>query len=195
MPRKRSTSKKADSSPAPKGRGRGKAPETLDEAIRSNPRLAQLLAFAVVNAGNISAAAREAGLSESYARRLVGKYPELRERVNQRIQENAEAVVSNWQDMHTRALNRASKLLDSTDERVALGAIQMVVERVEGRVPQKIEAEVNTSEVSQNSVQMRFVTSLHMAQGVSIAEAMHYAQQHPEEVEEWGRRQGLLQPD
>lgn len=38
----------------------------------------------------------------------------------------------------------------------------------------------------------RYVTSLHISRGLSVAEAVNHARKHPDIVQEWGRSAGLL---
>ena len=93
--------------------------------------------------------------------------------------------------MHARARQRIGELMYSEDERVALAAAEIVIERVEGKVTQPIRDD-GPPPITMDDVTMRFVTSLHMLRGYSIAQALDYAERNQEEVQEWGRAHGLL---
>lgn len=160
--------------------------------IRHDPTfIAFVVELALAN-GNASEAARRVGWPPERGRRLVAEHPELREIVHQAVSHMAESRLADWTAMHAEAVAKIGHLMrQAQDERVQLDAAKYVVERVEGKVVQPIRDD--TPPVSMDSVLMRFVASLHIHRGLTVAEALAYAERHPGEVQKWGRAQGLIQ--
>lgn len=186
----------------PKGSSNKNGPVT-DEHAKIDPKYFLFFTDLALGA-SIKDAAAKIGWNYSYARKVKAAHPELVEaaaesvkaqqeaaklKLRARAEKAGEDVVTGWSDMHNKALQTVHASLDSEDDRVALQAAELIIERVEGRVPQKIEGDLGIN-VSMQSIIMRFVTNVHLTQGVSIAEAMDYAQQHPEEVDAWADRVG-----
>lgn len=171
-----------------KRQGGGQPDRALD------PRHILLGVELVFTNGNVTQAAKNVGLAPSHARRIVAANPEIRERAAERTSETAEAVVLEWKSMHEKAMRTVDKSMGSADDRVALQAAQIVIERVEGRVPQKIEAEIQDEGAEAATLLLRCVTALVLTKGLQPAQAMAWAQANPEKVEAWGRHVGALPP-
>jgi molybdopterin-binding protein len=161
--------------------------------LPADPQLLMFVVQLVLHGGNASEAARSLGWSAQTGRKYVAKYPGLRDLAMDATTLQSKAVVRRWADSHATAIQKIHDLMnDAEDERVQLQAALAVVERVEGKVPQKVEVETDDPADIFASVVTRFVTALHLQKGMGVAAAMMYAEQHPDAVEEWGRRHGLL---
>lgn len=156
-----------------------------------------LTALALGTAGGSRTDAAEAlGIGRKALQTRLRKRPELlalasetAERMAGRgTQAEGEAEVAAWRDMHREARAKIRELMRTDDTRVQLQAAQAVIERVEGRVPQRIDAEVRDPRAEMASAEMRLVASLHLTRGLSVAEAMEYARSHPDEVRAWAER-------
>lgn len=168
----------------------GKRPRRRAGNAEYDPTVWLFLMQLAVNRGNVAAAAAATGWSSSAADRFVKAHPELRQLVDEFVFSLSESTMMDWREMHAQARRRVQDLMYSEDDRVALAAAQVVIERVEGKVTIPIQDE--TPRVSLDSIHMRFVAALHLYKGYSVAEALEYARRHPEEVEEWGKAKGLL---
>lgn len=174
--------------PSRNGRSNGKrgAPLPYD------PTFIAFVVELALASGNASEAARRVGWSPDKGRRVVAEYPDLRDLVNQAVSHMAESRLADWASMHAEAVETVGTLMRSAvEERVRLDAAKYVVERNEGKIVQPIRDD--TPQVSMDSVLMRFVASLHVSKGLTVAEALAYAERNPDEVRQWGRRHGLLQ--
>jgi hypothetical protein len=158
--------------------------------LQHDPKLLLFVAELALNGGNASAAAREVGWSPEKGRRLVAASPQLRATASRAVAHVGNEVIREWKEMHAEARRRIGELMHSADEPVALRAAIYVIERVEGKTVQPIRDD--TPRAPMESVMMRFVSSLLIYKGFSFAQAYAYAEQHPDEVEEWGRRKGLI---
>jgi hypothetical protein len=165
----------------------------LPDALPADPKLLMFVVQLALNAGNASEAARSIGWSASQGRMLTHRYPGLRDLARSAVDAAAHTTVRRWVDMHAKALRTIDDLMtNAEDERTRLHAALAVVERVEGRVPQKVELDEPDPRDVFASTTVRFATAYHLLRGVELADAMLYAEKHPEVVEAWAKRHGLV---
>lgn len=159
--------------------------------IEQDPTLWLFLVELGLQKGNASEASRRVGWSPERGRRVLSEYPELRSLVSEVIGRVADSQLREWVDMHADARRTIHDLmLRADDERVKLEAAKIAIERIEGKVVQPVRDD--TPQPTMDTVLMRFVASLHMFRGLTVAEAMEYAERNPDEVQSWGREKGLL---
>lgn len=163
----------------------------VPEGAQLTAQQAALLA-AWVTTGNISKAAQLVGMNASYARRLFSQNANIA-LVAAAIEEHMQGVartavaeaVEEWAELVPRAKAVMMDLLGANDEKVRLWAAQDIVNRAEGKPVAKVEHK-HTSEGPQlTEAQMRLAFSLCQAHGLSMAEALEYMRQHPQDVRQW----------
>lgn len=158
-----------------------------------DPSLLQFAVQLALTNRNIAAASRAIGWTPEKGRRIVRDNPQILEVAAQATELAARHTLKKWTDLHAAAIEKIESLMSSADdEKVQLKAAEMVIERVEGRVPQKVEVEDDDIRDLLAQVTMRFIAALQYAKGLSYAEAALYADKNPEQVEKWGRDKGLL---
>jgi hypothetical protein len=160
--------------------------------LPADPELLMFVVQLTLHSGNASEAARALGWSPSNGRRIIQQYPGLRAIAQDAAALQSKAVVRRWADSHAVAIQKIHDLMDSEDPNVQLKAALAIVDRIEGKVPQKIEVEQTDPADIFASIVTRFVTALHVQRGMEVASAMLYAEQHPEIVEQWAAQHGLL---
>ena len=172
------------------GNGNWKKPIPFPANPADNPaNYAFLLELYLAN-GNASAAARQIGWSDRKGRKFVEEHPELLELIEQAAGRLADHQLIEWQAMQMEARQTIRANLKAEDERTRQRAAEFIIERVEGKAPQTVVHE--TPQVEWTSVLFRFLAAMHLHRGISIGEALSYAEGHPEEVEAWGQSRGLL---
>jgi hypothetical protein len=163
------------------------------DVLPADPKLLMFVVQLALNAGNASEAARSIGWSASQGRMLIQRYPGLRGLANNAFDVTAATTVRRWVDMHAKALHTINDIMtNAQDERTRLQAALAVVQRVEGRVPQKVELDEPDPRDIFASMTVRFATAYHLLRGVELSDAMLYAEKHPEVVEAWAKRHGLV---
>lgn len=167
-------------------------PENGQSRTTNDPRVLIFAMELVFTNGNASEAARNIGEAGSWGRSIIKKFPELREFAQKAVGRWADGKLSEWADMHAEARETIRENLKCDDERTRQRAAEYIVERVEGKVPDRVVDE--TPKVNLNTVYWRFVGSVVVYKGWSLAQATAYADEHPEELEKWGKSRGLL-PD
>ena len=163
------------------------------EKLPSDPTFLMFVINLAMNDGNASAAARAVGWNPERGRKMCQRHPEIREITRKAIGLTQRETIRRWNQMHSAALQTINELAtDATDERVRLSAAQTIVERVEGKTPiRRTQQEVAPEEVSEN-LTVRFAAAYHLERGVSLSDAMLFAEREPDKVNEWAKRHGLL---
>lgn len=163
------------------------------DGLPLDPTLLMFVIQLAVNNGNASSAARAVGLSPTRGRMLCKEHPELRNIAKQAIGLGVNDTIRRWSDMHSKALTTINELIDGAeDDRVKLAAAQTVIERVEGKAPQKGAGPLPTDASVMEDVTVRFAASYYLSTGTTLADAMQYAEKNPEVVEAWAKRHGLI---
>jgi hypothetical protein len=117
---------------------------------------------------------------------MIERHPSLLGVARRDVSERAEHVVKSWEELHGKARRVIEEVLDDkrADPRARLTAAQTVIERVEGKTPQKLEVARSSGAVI-DSPAWRFAFSWAMRYGVSLAEGEVEAAKDPERVRVW----------
>jgi len=159
---------------------------SLSDAIVRNGRIGLFVAELALRDGRISEAAKASGLTPAYGRKLLQRYSEIRERTRRFKEEGFEAGIQAWRAMHPRALGVIGELMENADPRIRLSAAKLVIERCEGRPPQGLDLVIQEQEQDQaDSVRFRFAVAVAHSYGWSLERALQYADEHPQDVQEW----------
>lgn len=143
--------------------------------------------------GNVAESARAVGWSPDRGRRYVRDNPDVYDVARQAVGITTKQTLKRWADLHADAMDKIENLMKfAEDERVQLKAAEDVIERVEGKVPQKVDIDETDIRDILAHVTMRFITAVHLTQGMTYAEAKLYADKNPEQVQAWGRARGLI---
>lgn len=165
----------------------------LFENLPSDPEFVMFMVQLAMLDGNASGAAQAVGWNPERGRKMCQRHPELRELARRAIGLSQKETIRRWNQMHSAALNTIYSLTtNAIDERVKLAAAQTVIERVEGKVPVRGRQPDTVPEEVTEDIGVRFAAAYHLEKGVSLADALQYAETNPDEVNDWAKRHGLL---
>jgi len=171
-----------------KGIGEPRPGKTLTQAIAQRGQIGLFVAELALRGGRVAEAARAAGLSDSYGRTLLHRYPEIRERTRRFWDERMEAGIAGWTAMHPRSLEVIAELLENPDPHIRLKAAMLVIERNEGRAPQTVDRPDADDEDLEFPLRHRFAYALFVqGEAPSLEAALQYAEEHMDQAEEWWR--------
>jgi len=142
--------------------------------------------------GNPVTAAREVGMGAKWARRMLDAHPELAAAVARGTDQ--EKKPGDWKDLHPKAMEAVGRALENGDPREQLHAAELVIERVEGRVPQRVETDGLDASGVLGIILYRYAANCMLAGVMSFEDAIRQGEADPSIPEAWGREVGLLKP-
>jgi hypothetical protein len=165
---------------APSYRHRAVALEQL------TPKHAAFVAQLTLQGGeNVRKAAESVGLDYDYARQLLVRNPAIRDAVDA-ARATVTSELRDWAELAAKAQQTVEDLLTSDSDKVRLGAAIHILDRAEGKPRQKVDVKVEESDAGPDTPSMRWaLLALFNGRFASLAEAVHHATQHPEQVREW----------
>lgn len=171
MPPKK-TQKKPGGSTAKRIRKAQEAPPTPTEEALGPLTVdqARFVAAMVMHRGHIKKAAETVGYSYGYARQLATQNASVMKALAV-MKTEVQVRLDNWTDMAEKGQRRLLELMDSTDHQVALRASVYAVERVLGKVAQKIESESTIRYDSTDRDILKLALALVHRDGISLLEA------------------------
>jgi molybdenum-dependent DNA-binding transcriptional regulator ModE len=167
----------------PKGPTKPRVPREPIE-VKHAPLIAALAVC-----GNIKEAAASAGISYSRARQLLSEHPSITEAVTAARSSLVENTLTEWSEYLAEAQRTLVARMRSEDEDVSLKATIHLLDRIEGKPTQKVEAKVEHQEQVADSAQMRLALGLVLTRKIGLAEALEWVQKNPESVSKWAESQ------
>lgn len=148
------------------------------------PQQVALFAAMLTNGGNITKAARQVGMNESYARRLASKHAVFREALRQ-YGHAMKTCLEDWTEIVPRAKATMISLLQDEDGKVRYLAAKDIIDRAEGKAINRMELNVKDErpQLTEGEVQLAF--NLMKSKGISYPEAVALIKDHPEDAAQW----------
>jgi hypothetical protein len=150
--------------------------------VALTPLQSQWLVQYLTNGNNAGAAAEAVGMSRTTGNAWA-RLPQVRAMVDE-FQVTAGATLEDWGRHLRRAQDTLVSLLDSSDERVRLQAVQTLLDRGLGKVASKVDATV-THQNALSEPEMQAALSLMAAHSMTFTEASQYVRDNPDEVRAW----------
>jgi len=139
-------------------------------------------------------AAKAVGRQAKWVRKQLELYPEILNACR-RPEGHDEPLPTTWAELHERAVREVALVMtQATAPKDRLAAAVTVIDRVEGRVPQRIEVQEPEGHLL-DTVFWRYVSNVFLQEGVSLDEAERRALADPAGVHRWGVEVGMIHED
>lgn len=137
--------------------------------------------------GDVAVASAAIGRRPGWGTEQLRRFPQVAEACTA----GAGPPPSDWTEMHDEARHTVQAVMRLADPGTRLKAAELVVERIEGRVPQRVAVDPADSQDLLDTALYRYACALHLAAGWDLDNAIRHAEQNPDEVAAWAREVGF----